>query len=81
LKPELRSDYAKKMSELLSPKGMLAGVMFNHPLTKEGPPFGGSIEEYKSYFEKFFSVISLDPCENSIKPRLGNELWVELVKK
>jgi len=81
LNPELRSDYAKKMSELLAPKGKLAGVMFNFPLTEKGPPFGGSIAEYHGYFENYFEAISLKPCENSIKPRQGSELWVELRKK
>ncbi|MDB4678175.1 TPMT family class I SAM-dependent methyltransferase [bacterium] len=81
LNPELRAAYAKKMSELLAPNGKLAGVMFCFELTEKGPPFGGSEEEYKGYFEELFEIKSMAPCENSIKPRLGSELWVELVKK
>jgi len=80
LDPKLRLDYAKKMHELLAPKGKLAGVMFCFELTEKGPPFGGSATEYEGYFEKVFEVRSIKPCLNSIKPRLGNELWVELVK-
>ena len=81
LNPQLRSAYAMKMNELLSEKGKLAGVMFSFELTEKGPPFGGSAEEYKVYFEDYFEIKSLTPCLNSIKPRLGSELWVELVKK
>ena len=81
LNPELRPAYANKMSELLAPNGKLAGVMFCFELTEKGPPFGGSEEEYKVYFEELFEIKSMAPCENSIKPRLGSELWVELVKK
>jgi thiopurine S-methyltransferase len=80
LNPELRLDYAKKMYELLAPNGKLAGVMFCFELTEQGPPFGGSIEEYEGYFSDLFEIVSMKPCENSIKPRLENELWVELVK-
>ncbi|MFT6210389.1 MAG: hypothetical protein ACJATE_001005 [Bacteroidia bacterium] len=80
LNPDLRTTYVKKMSELLTPKGKLAGVMFNHALTEKGPPFGGSVEEYSGYFENYFEIKSLAPCENSIKPRLGSELWLELIR-
>ena len=80
LNPELRSAYAKKMHELLAPKGKLAGVMFCFELTDKGPPFGGSAKEYQDYFEDLFEIASMKPCENSIKPRLGRELWVELVR-
>lgn len=80
LNPDLRADYAKKMYELLVPDGKLAGVMFNHPLTEKGPPFGGSAEEYAGYFSKYFEIRSMAPCQNSIKPRMGNELWVEMIR-
>jgi thiopurine S-methyltransferase len=79
--PKLRSAYVKKMNQLLTTKGELCGVMFNHPLTEQGPPFGGSVEEYQDYFEPYFEIETLEPCKNSIKPRLGNELWVELIRK
>ena len=81
LNPELRSAYANKMNELLSPNGKIAGVMFCFELTEKGPPFGGGEEEYKGYFEELFEIKSMAPCQNSIKPRLGSELWIELEKK
>jgi len=76
LDPALRPAYAKKMSELLNPKGKLVGVLFDFPLTKVGPPFGGSQEEYLSYFEPYFEIKRMERCYNSIKPRAGNELFI-----
>lgn len=78
--PKLRSDYAKKMYELLAPNGKLAGVMFCFELTAEGPPFGGSTAEYQGYFGGLFRIEQMSPCMNSIPPRLGRELWVEMKK-
>lgn len=76
LDPVLRSAYAKKMSQLLNPNGKLAGVLFDFPLTETGPPFGGSREEYLSYFEPYFKIKKLESCYNSISPRAGNELFI-----
>ncbi|MFC2176509.1 methyltransferase domain-containing protein [Bacteroidota bacterium] len=81
LNPELRAAYAKKMNELLAPNGKLAGVMFCFPLTEAGPPFGGSTKEYTGYFNDLFEIKSMKPCLNSVQPRLGQELWVELIKR
>jgi len=81
LSPKLRADYAEKMSELLVGKGKLAGLLFDFPLTEKGPPYGGCTEEYLTYFEPYFDVIILEKCYNSIKPRLGNELFFILQKK
>ncbi len=76
LDPVLRPAYAKKMSQLLRPKGKLAGVLFDFPLTETGPPFGGSLEEYRNYFEPLFKIKKLEKCYNSILPRTGNELFI-----
>lgn len=78
LDPSLRRKYVEQMHQIIQPGGMLAGLMFNFPLTDEGPPFGGSIAEYKRLFSGKFEIIQLDEARNSIKPRLGRELWVEL---
>jgi len=76
LDPKLRPAYAKKMSDLLFPQGILAGVLFDFELTEFGPPFGGSLEEYLTYFEPHFKIKTLEKCYNSIKPRMGNELFI-----
>ncbi|MEN9488232.1 MAG: hypothetical protein RL494_497 [Bacteroidota bacterium] len=81
LEPELRVQYLKKMLSLLSPKGKLAGLLFQFPLTEVGPPFGGSIEEYLNLFSADFDIKILETAYNSIKPREGNELFFIFTKK
>lgn len=78
--PELRMKYAEKMHSLLKPGGKLVGLLFQFPL-ETGPPFGGSKEEYLGYFEDLFHIKHMDECYNSIKPRAGKELFIELIKK
>lgn len=78
---EKRPLYARKLSELLSKNGKLAGVLFSFELTENGPPFGGSREEYLKYFQKYFEIEVLEECYNSIKPRQGNELFIKFRKK
>ena len=80
LDPEMRPAYATKMHELLAPGGTLAGLLFDFPLAA-GPPFGGSVEEYRSYFEPFFEVKTMQRATNSIKPRAGSELFFILKRK
>jgi len=75
LQPELRTDYAKKCSDILKPNGKLAGVLFDFPLTENGPPFGGSFMEYQKLFSEYFGIKTLERCYNSIKPRDGKELF------
>ena len=80
--PETRHQYAQQMHALLKSGGKLVGLWFNHPLDTEGKrPFGGSREKYEEYFSPYFTIATLEPCYNSIKPRLGNELFGILEKK
>ncbi len=78
--PALRDDYVKKMYEILNPSGKLAGVLFTFPLTENGPPFGGSMEEYRERFSNKFIIRTLAKCNNSIESRMGNEAFVILEK-
>jgi thiopurine S-methyltransferase len=80
LPPALRTDYARHMQELLVPGGTLAGLLFDFPLA-DGPPFGGSIPEYRGYFDPYFEVKVLERAHNSIQPRAGSELFFILKKK
>ncbi len=75
LNPQLRSKYVLKMKNLLKANGKLAGLLFNFPLSKSGPPFGGSLAEYTDLFEKHFNLKLLKTAYNSIKPRAGKELF------
>jgi hypothetical protein len=63
------------MASLLKSGATLSGVLFQFPLTKEGPPFGGSIEEYFDLFEDCFHISFIETAQNSIKPRADRELF------
>lgn len=75
--PTLRTKYAQKMSQLLKPNAKLVGLMFDCDFVG-GPPFGGSKEEYLPYFSSYFQFNTFEKCTNSIPPRAGNELFVNL---
>lgn len=75
LAPELRKKYVSKMHSLLSESGKLFGLLFDFPLTEEGPPFGGSKEEYLNLFSEKFHIKTLETAYNSIQPRKERELF------
>jgi methyl halide transferase len=75
LDPVQRKDYAEKMYALLKPAGKLAGVLFNKDF-EGGPPFSGNKDEYQKLFAPLFSIKTMEPCYNSIKPREGTELFI-----
>jgi thiopurine S-methyltransferase len=56
-------------------------VLFDFPLSTEGPPFGGSREEYLQRFSPFFELKLLEKCYNSIAPRMGRELFIIAKRK
>lgn len=80
LDPSLRMAYTKKMRELLAENGKIAGVLFNFE-KPQGPPFGGSKEEYEQCFAPFFEIHKMEDCYASIAPRQGNELFFEMSLK
>lgn len=80
LHPTMRADYVRKMHSLHNPDGRIAGVLFNREF-EGGPPFGGTKEEYQLLFKTLFTIKTMDPCYNSIKPREGAELFLIAVKK
>lgn len=73
----MRDAYVRKMASLLSPGGRLAGLLFGIEFDKPGPPHGGSEEEYRLRFSEHFEILRLESCTDSVKPRLGNELFME----
>lgn len=81
LDPELRQKYVAKMASLLKPGGKIVGLLFQFPLSQDGPPFGGSRQEYIALFESAFHINVLETAHNSIKPRKGNELFFIFTKK
>jgi len=80
IEPSLRTSYAKKMHELLAPKGKLVGLLFDKHF-KTNPPFGGNKDEYIPYFEPYFDFKTFEMCYNSIAPRHQSELFMNLIKK
>lgn len=80
LSPGLRTNYAQKMFTLLKPEGKLTGLLFDRIFEFQGPPFGGSKNEYEALFAPYFKILKLEACYNSVKPRAGSELFFQLVK-
>lgn len=78
--PKRRHDYVNKMYNILNPKGKIYGVLFDFK-KNEGPPYGGSKEEYVDLFGSKFNILRLESSKNSIPQRQGIELVVELQKK
>lgn len=79
--PSLRTKYAKQAHRLLNNNGKLVGLLFNVPLYKDRPPFGGSKEEYRSTFSPYFNIEIMTTSYNSVESRVGKELFVKAVKK
>lgn len=80
LNPSFRERYITKTHQLLKPNGKLVGVFFIYPLNATHPPFGSTKEEYIKWFSPTFKINTMDDCYNSIKPRSGNELFINLKK-
>ena len=78
LAPSLRPAYARQCYRLLVPNGRLAGVLFDTHFEGHEPPFGGTVAEYRSYFEPYFRFRHFSPCNNSLKPRQNRELFMVL---
>lgn len=81
IEPILRAEYARKVSELLNTGGKLVGLLFNVELNKDKPPYGGFKSEYVKYFEPYFDFNNFETAYNSIIPRQGRELFINLTKK
>ena len=79
LEPSLRRSYFEKMQSLLKIGGKLVGVLFDDVLNQDKPPFGGSKQEYLSYIGPVFKIRTFETCYNSIKPRAGRELFINLI--
>ena len=81
LEPELRPKYVQKTKFLLNPGGKIVGLLFQFPLTENGPPFGGDSKEYSKLFEADFIIRKLEIAYNSIPERKGKELFIDFTLK
>ena len=78
INPTLREKYVLKMKELLEDKGILIGLLFNDKLYANRPPFGGRKSEYLSLFNVHFKNVCMEKAYNSIEPRKGRELFIQV---
>ena len=78
---ELRRDYVQKCYDLLRPGGKVIGLLWSKEMSVDTPPFGGTEEEYRMLFAPLFTIDLMTPAPDSIKPRLGTELFIELTKR
>lgn len=76
-----RPNYISKIYNLLRSSGKLVGLMFNHEFDFDGPPFGGTFEEYQQLFQEYFHFKVFEIAHNSIKPRRERELFLLFLKK
>ncbi|MTI38171.1 methyltransferase domain-containing protein [Fulvivirga lutimaris] len=80
LHPSQRHAYAIKTNELLVAGGKLVGLLFNDSLNSDRPPFGGFKEDYIKILGPHFELTVIDESYNSIPPRKGRELFINLKK-
>lgn len=79
--PKLRGEYAQKMKELLKPGGHLTGLLiFSYEPSPGGPPYIDTKEEYRRHFEGVLEIRKFEIAQNSIKPRAGREVFIDMVK-
>ena len=79
--PELRTRYSEKTADLLQVEGRIVGLLFADNFPFNGPPFGGTKDEYIQIFSPFYKIDKLEPCYNSIPPRQDKELFINFLKK
>ncbi len=79
--PAKRKEYVEKTASLLNKKGKIIGLLFDKTFEQEGPPFGGCPCQYKPVFSPHFDIKVMEECYNSVPPRVGTEVFINLVKK
>lgn len=79
--PIQRPEYVDKMHQLLHKGGKLVGLLFNRSFPESGPPYGGTVEEYRQLFSDRFDIIQLDENVNSIPQRRGSEVFIEFIRR
>jgi len=68
----LRPQYVDLVRSLLKPGGYLLGLFFTHD-RPGGPPFGSTPDDIRQSFTPTFEILSLDPVQNSVPDRQGEE--------
>lgn len=79
----MRQLYIETTYNMLKTGGKLISIFL--PITKdekkEGPPFYVDLDKTIKSFEKYFTIESIDMNPDSVKPRIGNEVFVKMLKK
>lgn len=78
INPDMRNQYARKIFDLLKLHGKMAGLLFGVEFDYEGPPYGGTEEQYRKLFDPLFDILILEEARDSIEPRSGRELFIVL---
>lgn len=76
ISPTQRDAYVDHTHELLRPGGLLTGLLFDRIFEHEGPPHGGTVDEYYQRFSRRYAQVDITPCTDSISPRLGSEVVI-----
>ncbi len=79
--PFKRPDYVRQVAKMIRPGGKLAGLLFGVNFDSPDPPFGGHAEAYTQLFEPYFHILQMDIEKESIEPRAGNELFIEMKRR
>jgi SAM-dependent methyltransferase len=72
LPPEKRSAYIDLVHSLLKPNGELLAIFFTHQRSG-GPPYGIQPSAIRDLFRPQFKILQLDPVQNSVPSRQGEE--------
>jgi hypothetical protein len=75
LPPTRRTDYARRMAELLPGGALLAGFFFIGA-TPNGPPFGMERTELDALLARYFELIEDEAVNDSIAVFAGRERWL-----
>jgi hypothetical protein len=70
-----RTDYARRMAELLPEGALLAGFFFIGA-TPKGPPFGIDRSELDALLSPYFELVDDRPVTDSIPVFVGRERWL-----
>lgn len=79
--PARRGEYVRQAAELLKPGGRWIGLLFDRHFPNAGPPFGGSLAEYRGLFGEAFEIETLAPSQISVPPRRGSEAFGVMRKR
>jgi SAM-dependent methyltransferase len=75
LPPGRRTDYARRMAELM-PKGALLAGFFFFGATRKGPPFGIERAELDALLTPYFDLIEDEAVSDSIPVFAARERWL-----